>query len=188
MTRSRRSFLATGLALPAVASATRSEPEPQTPARPQSPVKALSSGPELRYKVLGKTGLKVTTVGFGCMITSDGSVVERAADMGITYFDTARNYQGGNNERMVGRGAEKEAQGTSCSPPRRGAAPRRKRWRHLDTSLKELGTDFVDIWYLHAKTLARRGDRRPDRGAADRQEGRARSASPGSARTAASRS
>ena len=92
MTRSRRSFLATGLALPAVASATRSEPEPQTPARPQSPVKALSSGPELRYKVLGKTGLRVTAVGFGCMITSDGSVVERAADMGITYFDTARNY------------------------------------------------------------------------------------------------
>jgi hypothetical protein len=75
MPRSRRSFLATGLVLPAVASATRSEQAPQTPAKPQSPAKAFSSGPELRYNILGKTGLKVTTVGFGCMITSDGSVV-----------------------------------------------------------------------------------------------------------------
>ena len=36
------------------------------------------------------------------MITSDGSVIERAADAGINYFDTARGYQDGNNERMVG--------------------------------------------------------------------------------------
>ena len=45
------------------------------------------------------------------MITSDGSVIERAADMGITYFDTARGYQSGNNERMVGaalKGKRKE--------------------------------------------------------------------------------
>jgi aryl-alcohol dehydrogenase-like predicted oxidoreductase len=36
------------------------------------------------YRMLGKTGLKVTSVGFGCMITSDQSVIERAADIGIT--------------------------------------------------------------------------------------------------------
>jgi len=36
------------------------------------------------------------------MVTSDPSVVARAADLGITYFDTARSYQHGNNERMVG--------------------------------------------------------------------------------------
>ena len=108
MNHSRRNFLASGLALPVVASATRSEQAPQTPAKSQSPAKALSSGPELRYKTLGKTGLKVTTVGFGCMVTSDGSVVERAADIGITYFDTARNYQSGNNERMVGAALKKK--------------------------------------------------------------------------------
>jgi hypothetical protein len=151
MTRSRRSFLATGLALPAVASATRSEPEPQTPARPQSPVKALSSGPELRYKVLGKTGLRVTAVGFGCMITSDGSVVERAADMGITYFDTARNYQSGNNERMVGAALKKKRKDIVLSTKTEGRT-KEEALTQLDTSLKELGTDFVDIWYLHAKT------------------------------------
>ena len=68
----------------------------------EPPPRAGSAAPAIEYRVLGKTGLKVTTVGFGCMITSDGSVIERAADMGITYFDTARVYQNGNNERMVG--------------------------------------------------------------------------------------
>ncbi|MCX6626443.1 MAG: aldo/keto reductase [Candidatus Solibacter sp.] len=150
MTRSRRSFLATGLALPAVASATRSETEQQTPARPQSPVKALSSGPEFRYKILGKTGLKVTTVGFGCMITSDGSVVERAADIGITYFDTARGYQSGNNERMVGAALKKKRKDIVLSSKTAGKT-KAEALAHLDTSLKEIGTDFLDIWYLHAK-------------------------------------
>ena len=151
MNRSRRNFLASGLALPVVASATRSEQAPQTPAKSQSPAKALSSGPELRYKTLGKTGLKVTTVGFGCMITSDGSVVERAADMGITYFDTARNYQSGNNERMVGAALKKKRKDLVLSTKTEGRT-KEEALAQLDTSLKELGTDFVDIWYLHGKT------------------------------------
>src|SRR5690242_19486070 len=95
---SRRNFLAAGLTLPVAASASRSTDSPQ---QSQAPSR-LSSGPTFQYRTLGKTNLKVTTVGFGCMITSDGSVVERAADLGITYFDTARGYQQGNNERMVG--------------------------------------------------------------------------------------
>src|SRR5450759_5189717 len=148
MSRSRRRFLATGLALPAVASATRSEQAPQTPARPPSPAKALSSGPELRYKVLGKTGLKVTSVGFGCMVTSDGSVVERAAYMGITYFDTARNYQSGNNERMVGAALKKKRKDLVLSTKTEGLN-KEDALAQLDTSLKELGTDFVDLSLIH---------------------------------------
>jgi predicted aldo/keto reductase-like oxidoreductase len=151
MTRSRRSFLASGLALPVVASATRSEQAPPAPAKPQSPAKARPSAPEFRYKVLGKTGLKVTSVGFGCMITSDGSVVERAADLGITYFDTARIYQSGNNERMVGAALKKKRKDIVLST-KSGAKTKEEALANLDTSLKELGTDFVDIWYLHAKT------------------------------------
>ena len=54
------------------------------------------------FRTLGKTGLRVSVLGFGCMTTSDPSVIEQAADAGINYFDTARGYQGGNNERMVG--------------------------------------------------------------------------------------
>lgn len=144
---SRRNFLVAGLALPAAASATRtSEPEPQ----PQSPAR-LNSGPVLQYRTLGKTGLKVTSVGFGCMITSDGSVVERAADMGITYFDSARSYQSGNNERMVGAALKNKRKQIVLSTKTQ-ARTKAEALAHIDTSLKELGTDFVDIWYLHAKS------------------------------------
>ena len=85
------------------------------------------------------------------MITSDGSVVERAADMGITYFDTARGYQGGNNERMVGAALKKKRKDLVLSTKTEGRT-KEEALAQLDTSLKELGTDFVDIWYLHAKT------------------------------------
>jgi predicted aldo/keto reductase-like oxidoreductase len=85
------------------------------------------------------------------MITSDGSVVERGADLGITYFDTARGYQGGNNERMVGVALKKKRKDivlSSKTQARTGV----EALQHLDTSLKELGTDWLDIWYLHAKS------------------------------------
>ena len=96
---SRRNFLLAGLAAPGAVLATRQSGSVPPPALAAHTSVAT---PGLRYRVLGKTGLKVTTVGFGCMVTSDASVIERAADMGITYFDTARVYQSGNNERMVG--------------------------------------------------------------------------------------
>jgi hypothetical protein len=102
---------------------------------------------------LGKTGLKVTSVGFGCMITSDQSVVEKAADIGITYFDTARGYQGGNNERMVGAALKSKRKNIVLSS-KTGARTKQEALDHLNTSLKELGTDYLDIWYLHGKGRA----------------------------------
>jgi predicted aldo/keto reductase-like oxidoreductase len=103
---------------------------------------------------LGKTGLKVTTVGFGCMITSDGSVIERAADIGITYFDTARGYQGGNNERMVGAALKRKRKDIVLSS-KTAARTREDALQHIDKSLQELGTDYLDIWYLHGKGASR---------------------------------
>jgi len=140
---SRRDFIAAGLAVPAAGMASVSQP--LTPASA-----ALQSG-GLSYGTIGRTGLKVTRVAFGCMITSDPSVIERAADMGINYFDTARGYQQGNNERMVGaalKGRRKNlVLSTKTQAPNKQVA-----LEHLDTSLKELGTDYVDIWHLHAKS------------------------------------
>jgi aryl-alcohol dehydrogenase-like predicted oxidoreductase len=146
MNHSRRNFLAAGLALPAAASASRpSGPSSQAASNPPP------AGPGFRYKTLGKTGLKVTTVGMGCMITSDGSVVERAADLGITYFDTARGYQSGNNERMVGAALKRKRKDITLST-KTIAKTKAEALEHIDTSLKELGTDHVDIWYLHNRT------------------------------------
>jgi predicted aldo/keto reductase-like oxidoreductase len=145
---SRRRFLAAGLSLPAVASATQTAaPAPQTPSRPVP----SASAARFTYRTLGKTGLKVTSVGFGCMITSDGSVVERAADLGITYFDTARGYQSGNNERMVGAALKSKRNQITLSS-KTGATSKSQALADLDTSLKELGTDHLDIWYLHGRS------------------------------------
>ena len=144
---SRRNFLAAGLTLPAAALATPQKPQGQQPAaRPASQAVA--------YRTLGKTGLKVTTVGFGCMITADSSVVSRAVDMGINYFDTARVYMGGNNERMVGsvlKGSVRDKVILSSKSTAKTASEART---HLDTSLKELGTDHLDIWYMHSRDEA----------------------------------
>jgi predicted aldo/keto reductase-like oxidoreductase len=85
------------------------------------------------------------------MITSDQSVIEKAADIGINYFDTARGYQGGNNERMVGAALKSKRKQLYLSS-KSGARSKDDALRDLETSLKELGTDYLDIWYLHAKT------------------------------------
>ena len=144
---SRRNFLAAGLALPAagLASAT-SSPIPSALA----PQQAAPTPGKVTYRILGKTGLKVSTVGYGCMITSDPTVITRAVDMGINYFDTSRNYQSGQNERMVGAalGAKRKDIfiSTKCDQ-KTGAGI----LGEIDTSLKELNTDHVDVWLLHGK-------------------------------------
>ncbi len=128
---SRRDFLAAGMMLPVVGQ-----------------VRAESV--KLDYRMLGKTGLKVTSLAFGCMTTSDQSVIERAADFGVNHFDTARAYQNGNNERMVGAALKKVRQKVILSS-KSAARTKQEVLADLDTSLRELGTDYLDIWYLHMK-------------------------------------
>jgi hypothetical protein len=84
------------------------------------------------------------------MITSDSSVISRAVDMGITYFDTARGYQSGNNERMVGA-ALKGSRDKIVLSSKSEAKTASEAVAQLDTSLKELGTDHLDIWYMHSR-------------------------------------
>ncbi len=128
---SRRGFLGAGLSLAAAGAAPVEVP--------------------LTYRLLGKTGLKVTPLSFGCMTTSDASVIERAADVGIVHFDTARAYQGGNNERMVGA-ALKGRRGKVIISSKSQGKTAQAALADLETSLKELGTDYLDIWYLHSKS------------------------------------
>jgi predicted aldo/keto reductase-like oxidoreductase len=84
------------------------------------------------------------------MVTSDASVIERAADIGINYFDTARGYQHGNNERLVGTALKGKRQKIYLSTKTHGST-KQLALQDLDTSLSELGTDHLDIWYLHLK-------------------------------------
>lgn len=139
---SRREFVSAGLMLPVAGAGTRlGLPALQKPA----------DNVRLDYRILGKTGLRVTSVGFGCMITSDPSVIARAADLGVNYFDTARGYQHGNNERMVGAALGVKRKQVVLST-KSGAGDKAGLLKDLDTSLSELKTDYVDIWYLHGKS------------------------------------
>lgn len=128
---SRRMFLLSGLALPAAR-------KPKAQAAP------------LRYRVLGKTGLKVTELGFGSEAVSDVTVFERALDAGINFFDTARSYQAGNMERVLGAALRGRRQQVVLAS-RSYAEDARQMAAELDNSLKELGTDCLDIWYIGNK-------------------------------------
>ena len=149
MNSSRRSFLGTSLALPALASVPSESGSP--PQAPGAQGRAPQSAPKLIYANLGKTGMKITRVAFGCMTTSDQSVIERAADGGINYFDTARVYQGGNNERMVGA-ALKSYRSKVYISSKTQAKDQKSALADLETSLKELQTDHLDVWHLHSRS------------------------------------
>jgi len=139
---SRRNFLAAGLALPAAGLAsTTSSPAP-------APPQAAPSQGKITYRVLGKTGMKVSTVGYGAMITSDATVITRAADMGINYYDTSRGYSGGQNERMLASGLGAKRKDVYISS-KCEATDRAGCLAQLETSLKELNTDHLDVWLLH---------------------------------------
>ena len=147
--RSRREFIVAGLALPVAAEAAFESPPVSLPAA----VPETAAPPVIRKRTLGRTGLEVTEVGFGCMITSDASVITRAADLGITYFDTARVYQSGNNERLVGAALKGHRKNIVLSTKAKSGTGE-EALAELDESLTQLGTDHVDIWYLHAKSSA----------------------------------
>ncbi len=146
---SRRSFLETSLALPALASVPSETGSPTQ--APGAQGRAPQAAPKFTYGTLGKTGIEVTRLSFGCYTCSDQSVVERAADMGINYFDTARIYQGGNNERMVGAALKKYRDKVYISSKTQGR-DQKSALADLETSLKELQTDRLDIWFLHSRS------------------------------------
>ena len=143
---SRRGFLAAGLALPAAGLSSTTS----IPSAPALLLQQAGSKAAIQYRILGKTGLKVSTVGFGCMITSDPTVITKAVDMGITLFDTSRGYQGGQNERMVAAalGAKRK---DIILTSKVDAKDKAGALAELATSLKELNTDHLDVWHLHGK-------------------------------------
>jgi uncharacterized protein len=138
--QSRRKFLQAGLALPTVGLASSAGLDPT--------FQSNSSAPKVVYRPLGKTGLKVSGVGFGIGFVPVPEVVARAIDMGITYFDTSRDY--GDSEKIfsaVIKGKRDKIVIATKTPSTKKADI----IKDLDTSLQVLGTDHVDIWHLHGR-------------------------------------
>jgi predicted aldo/keto reductase-like oxidoreductase len=106
----------------------------------------------MRYRILGKTGLEVSEVGFGAIpiirLSHDEAVrvLHRALDRGITLFDTAHLYV--DSEEKIGQafeGARSRVILASKTMKRddRGAQ------EDLELSLRRLRTDYLDLYQLH---------------------------------------
>ncbi|MBA4391469.1 MAG: hypothetical protein C0399_11105 [Syntrophus sp. (in: bacteria)] len=105
------------------------------------------------YRTLGRTGLKVTIVSFGAMLTPEHEVMRAGFDLGINYVDTARRYMSGRNEEIVGRAIkgirDKVYVATKTTP---AANSKREIINDVETSLTKLGTDHIDVIQLHNLT------------------------------------
>ena len=117
------------------------------------------------YHPLGASGLKVSKLWLGTMMFGDqtseaeaASIVDASRDAGLNAIDTADAYAGGESERITGRLikadrerwvlATKLANPMGPGPNQRGLS-RRHIMSALDASLQRLGTDGVDVLYLH---------------------------------------
>lgn len=109
---------------------------------------AQKATPALEYRTLGRTGMKFTSLGFGAMRTTDPAVIRRAVDKGVNYVDTARGYMGGRNEQIVGEAIgdiRKQIHiSTKIKVGRRASME-----SDVSSSLRALGTDYVDVLLLH---------------------------------------
>jgi predicted aldo/keto reductase-like oxidoreductase len=116
---------------------------------------AVEAGPpQIRRSVtLGRTGLRISDIGFGSSrLSGDERVVAHAFERGITYFDTAESYQGGASEETIGKAlAGKRDQVVITSKVEAGASDTRAAlMASLDGSLKRLRTDRIDVYLNHA--------------------------------------
>jgi len=124
----------------------------------------------MKYRKLGKTELMISEIGFGCMSLpshdeSKGiSLIRRAIDIGINYFDTADLYDRGANESVLGTAIKgkrdqliiatkvgnqwKEGEsGSHWNPSKEYIL------KAVDESLKRLQTDYIDLYQLHGGTI-----------------------------------
>ncbi|MEV7361107.1 aldo/keto reductase [Streptomyces sp. NPDC091299] len=121
----------------------------------------------MQYRTLGRTGVQVSSLALGAMnfgaigrTTQDEAtaVVDAALEGGINLIDTADMYGRGESEEMVGKAiagrrddivlATKAGMPMSDEPNHRGAS---RRWlvAELDSSLRRLGVDHVDLYQIH---------------------------------------
>lgn len=100
------------------------------------------------FRTLGRTGLKVTAVSYGTMLTPEHEVIRAGIDMGINYLDTARRYLGGRSEEIVSRAVEGMRDKVYISTKSHGQTAEEVA-TDAETSLRSLRTDYIDVLYLH---------------------------------------
>ena len=121
----------------------------------------------MEHRHLGRTGLRVSRIGLGTLTWGRDTDEHDAADqlrafwdLGGTLVDTADVYGGGEAEHLLGRLLDNlvprqdlviaTKAGSVPDPYRRSDGSRGHLLAALDASLRRLGTDYVDLWQLHA--------------------------------------
>ena len=120
----------------------------------------------MEFRSVGRSSLRVSLAGLGCnnfggRIDADATaaVVDAALEAGITLFDTADIYGGGHSEEFLGRAlgshradvivATKFGMAMGEGPYTTGGS-RRYVMRAVEASLRRLGTDYIDLYQMHA--------------------------------------
>lgn len=125
---------------------------------------------EMRYRRLGRSGLKVSVLSFGSWVTFKSQVDEGAAaemlqvarDAGVNFFDNAEVYAGGESERIMGAAirelgwprssylvSTKLFWGLRDEVNMRNTLNRKYLAQAIDGSLERFGLDFVDLLFCH---------------------------------------
>lgn len=124
----------------------------------------------MQYRPLGRSGLRVSPICLGTMmfaLRTERAEAERivgsARDAGINFVDTADVYSRGGSETMLGELIAKDRDSWVVASkvgnpmgkgPNQGNHSRKWLMHEIDASLKRLGTDHLDLWYLHVDDMA----------------------------------
>jgi aryl-alcohol dehydrogenase-like predicted oxidoreductase len=126
----------------------------------------------MRYKLLGHTGLRVSELCLGTMTFGEdwgwgapkdecARILDAFGEAGGNFIDTANRYTEGTSERIVGELIASDRDhwvlatkyglnsGTDGSDPNVGGGHRKSIMRAIDESLERLGTDYIDVYWLH---------------------------------------
>lgn len=126
---------------------------------------AMAAAPatKLPQRVLGRTGVKVPILAFGCgsrfLMYQDEEealrILNHVIDLGITYLDTAVDYGNGQSETRVGKVMKTRRKDVWLATKVPGRARTRDAaLRIVEESLKRLQTDHLDLLHLHSLTTA----------------------------------
>lgn len=125
----------------------------------------------MQYKQFGKNGPMVSRLGFGCMrlpTVGEGKerraddekcipILHRAYELGINFFDTAWGYMNRDGQRIVGAGVKpfRDKIYLSSKLPPDEVQEKGEFRRKLELSLRELDTDYIDFYHMHALNAKR---------------------------------
>jgi aryl-alcohol dehydrogenase-like predicted oxidoreductase len=123
----------------------------------------------MEYRKLGRSGLKVSPLCLGAMMfggpadeAQSQRMIAAARDAGINFIDTADVYNGGKSEEVVGRAIRAERDqwvvatklnGIMGPGPNQRGSSRKWIFEAARRSLARLGTDYIDVYYLHREDL-----------------------------------